>query len=263
MTETTTATPALTPASQRRAPRPLRALARAETRLFLRDPVTVLIAVVLPTVVLAGLGAVPALREPSEMFGGFRFTDYFAPSLLAINIAVLGLQNLPTGLVAYREKGILRRLSASPMNPAAVLVVQLLINVVTAAVGTVLMVAVAVFVLDVPAPRHPVGFVLTFLLGTSAVFAIGLVIAAVTPRARLAAGIGAVAFMLTQFFAGVYLPKFLLPEVVVRIGEFVPPGVGAFQGAWTGDGPAPVQLVVMALIAVAATTVAARFFRWE
>ena len=260
MTETTTATPTLTPAPQRRAPRPLRALARAETRLFLRDPVTVLIAVVLPTVVLAGLGAVPALREPSEMFGGFRFTDYFAPSLLAINIAVLGLQNLPTGLVAYREKGILRRLSASPMNPAAVLVVQLLINVVTAAVGTVLMVAVAVFVLDVPAPRHPVGFVLTFLLGTSAVFAIGLVIAAVTPRARLAAGIGAVAFMLTQFFAGVYLPKFLLPEVVVRIGEFVPPGVGAFQGAWTGDGPAP---VLMAVIAVAATTVAARFFRWE
>jgi ABC-2 type transport system permease protein len=263
MTETTTATPALTPAPQRRAPRPLRALARAETRLFLRDPVTVLIAVVLPTVVLAGLGAVPALREPSEMFGGFRFTDYFAPSLLAINIAVLGLQNLPTGLVAYREKGILRRLSASPMNPAAMLVVQLLINVVTAAVGTVLMVAVAVFVLDVPAPRHPVGFVLTFLLGTSAVFALGLMIAAVAPRARLAAGIGTVAFMLTQFFSGVYLPKFLLPDVVVRIGEFVPPATGAFQAAWLGDGPALSQLVVMAVIAVTATAVAARFFRWE
>lgn len=258
---TATATPTQTP--QRRAPRPLRALAMAETRLFLRDPVTVLIALVLPTVVLAGLGAVPALHEPSEIFGGLRFTDYFAPSLLAINIAVLGLQNLPTGLVTYREKGILRRLSATPVNPAAVLLVQLLINVVTAAAGTVLMVAVAVYVLDVPAPRHPVEFVLTFLLGTSAVFAMGLVIAAVTPRARLAAGIGTVAFMLTQFFAGVYLPRFLLPEVVVRIGEFVPPGVAAFQGAWTGHGPAPLQLVVMALIAVAATAVAARFFRWQ
>jgi ABC-2 type transport system permease protein len=263
MNETASATPTLARAPQRRAPRPLRALAVAETRLFLRDPLTVLLAVALPSVILAGLGAVPALREPSDVFGGIRFVDYFAPSLLAINIAVLGLQNLPTGLATYREKGVLRRLSATPMHPSAVLVVQLVINLVTVAVGTVLMLAVAVYAFDVPAPRHPVGFVLTFLLGTSAVFAIGLVIAAVAPRARLATGIGTVAFMLTQFFAGVYLPKYLLPEVVVRIGEFVPPGIGAFQGAWTGDGPGPLQLAVMAVIAVVTTAVAARFFRWE
>jgi ABC-2 type transport system permease protein len=254
-----------TPAREqhRSAARPLLALARAETRLFLRDPLTVLLGIGLPTVILAGLGAVPALREPADVFGGLRFTEYFAPSLLAVSIAVLGLQNLPTGLATYREKGILRRLSATPTSPATVLVVQLLINLVTAALGTALMVGVAVVVFDVPAPRHPTGFVLAFLLGTSAVFALGLLIAAVAPRARVATGIGSVVFMLAQFFAGVYLPKFLLPDVIVRIGEFVPPGIGAFQGAWTGDGPAPLQLAAMAVIAAAATATAVRFFRWE
>jgi ABC-2 type transport system permease protein len=248
---------------RRRAANPLLSLAVAEARLFLRDPVTVLLAMALPALILAGLAAVPALREPDDIFGGLRFTDYFAPALLAINIAVLGLQNLPTGLATYREKGVLRRFSATPMRPSAVLVVQLVINLVTAAAGTALMLMVAVLVLDVPAPRHPIGFVLTFLLGTSAVFALGLVIAALVPRARLATGIGTVAFMLTQFFSGVYLPKFLLPDVVVRIGEVVPPATGAFQAAWLGNGPAPSQLVVMAVIAVTATAVAARFFRWE
>jgi ABC-2 type transport system permease protein len=243
--------------------RPVLALARAEARLFLRDPFTTLLGVLLPAAVLAGLGAVPALRAPSEVFGGMRFVDYFSPSLLAISIAVLGVQNLPTGLATYREKGILRRLSATPVSPSAVLVVQLLLNLVTVAVGTVLMVTVAVVVFDVPAPRNPVGFVLAFACGTAAVFAIGLVIAAVAPRARVAAGIGTVVFMLTQFFAGVYLPKFLLPDVIVRISDFVPPGIGAFQGAWTGGGADPVQLAVMALIAAVATGVAARFFRWE
>ncbi len=162
---------------------------------------------------LAGLGAVPALREPAEVFGGLRFTEYFAPSLLAISIAVLGVQNLPTGLATYREKGILRRMSATPVSPFAVLVVQLLLNLVTVALGTVLMVAVAVGVFGVPAPRHPIGFALAFLCGTAAVFAIGLLIAAVAPRAKVATGIGTVVFMVTQFFAGVYLPKFLLPDV--------------------------------------------------
>jgi ABC-2 type transport system permease protein len=248
---------------QARRPRPLLALARAEARLFLRDPITVLLGVALPAAILAGLGAVPALREPADVFGGLRFTEYFAPSLLAISIAVLGLQNLPTALATYREKGILRRLSATPVSPGAVLVVQLLLNVVTAAVGTALMVAVAVVVFDVPTPRHPVGFALAFLCGTAAVFAVGLLVAALAPRARVATGVGSVVFMVTQFFAGVYLPKFLLPDVIVRIGEFVPPGIGAFQGAWTGDGADPAQLAVMALTALVATGLAARFFRWE
>jgi ABC-2 type transport system permease protein len=243
--------------------RPLLALTRAEARLFLRDPLTTLLGVLLPAAVLAGLGAVPALREPSEVFGGVRFVDFLAPSLLAISIAVLGVQNLPTGLATYREKGILRRLSATPVSPFAVLIVQLVLNLVTVALGTVLMVAVAVGVFGVAAPRHPLGFALAFVCGTAAVFAIGLLIAAVAPRSRVAAGIGTIVSMVTQFFAGVYLPKFLLPEVIVRVGEFVPPGIGAFQGAWTGDGADPAQLAVMALIAIMATGLAARFFRWE
>jgi ABC-2 type transport system permease protein len=241
----------------------LTTLARTETRLFLRDPVTVLVAVLLPTVVLAGLGAIPALREPAAVFGGLRFTDYFAPSLLAVSIAVLGMQNLPTGLATYREKGILRRLSATPMRPSAVLFVQLLINVVTAAAGTIVMVAVAVGVFDVPLPRHPLGFLAAFVLGTSAVFGVGLLVAALAPRARVATGVGTVLFMLSMFFAGVYLPKFLLPGVITAIGEYIPPGIDAFQVAWLGDGPAPLQLAVMAVIAVATTATAAKFFRWE
>ncbi|MBW0093603.1 ABC transporter permease [Pseudonocardia sp. KRD-184] len=238
-------------------------LARTELRLFLRDPATTLFGILLPAAVLAGLGSIPALREPAEVFGGLRFTEYFAPSLLAVSIAVLGLQTLPVGLATYREKGVLRRLSTTPVRPQAVIVAQLLINLVTAAAGSLLMVAVAVGVFDVPAPRHPLGFAAAFVVGTSAVFALGLVVAGVAPRARTAAAIGTVLFMLTQFFAGVYLPKFLLPETVVAIGSFVPPGITAFQDAWTGAGPQPVQLLVMALVAVAATAVAARFFRWE
>ena len=260
MTQLVTTSPVRQPVLRTR---PLLALAKAESRLFLRDPLTTLIGVVLPTVVLAGLGAIPALREPADVFGGLRFTEYFAPSLLAVSIAVLGVQNLPTGLASYREKGILRRMSATPVSPFAVLVVQLVLNLVTAGLGTVLMVAVAVGGLGVPAPRHPLGFALAFLCGTAAVFAIGLLIAALAPRAKLAGGIGSVVFMVTQFFAGVYLPKFLLPDVVVRVGEFVPPGIAAFQGAWTGTGADPLQLAVMALIAVVATGAAARFFRWE
>ena len=84
-------------------------LLATEARLWIRDPFNALFGVLLPGAVLAGLGAVPALREPAPMFGGGTFLEYFAPSMLAISVAVLGLQALPVGLATYREKGILRR----------------------------------------------------------------------------------------------------------------------------------------------------------
>ncbi len=238
-------------------------LARTEAVLYARDPVNLALIVLLPTVILAALGAVPALREPGDLFGGGTFLDVYAPSLLAISIAVLGVQTLPTTLVGYREKGILRRLSTTPMRPAAVLVVHLLINLVVAAAATLVMVAVAALVFDVPLPRHPVGFVLAWFVGTSAAFALGLVLAALAPRASVAAGVGVLCGLVIQFLSGVQLPKFLLPDLVVRIGEFVPPGTTAIQAAWTGDGPQPLPLVVMAAIAVLGAGVAARLFRWE
>ena len=96
------------------------------------------------------------------------------------------------------------------------------------------MFAVAHLVFGIPLPAHPLGFLAAIAAGTSAVFALGLVIAAVAPRARTATGAGTVLFLLVMFFAGVYLPKFLLPDVVLRIGEYVPPG----SRRWTTRGSA-------------------------
>ncbi|MGI5129143.1 ABC transporter permease [Pseudonocardia sp. CA-107938] len=238
-------------------------LARTEARLFLREPGNVLLALLLPTALLVGLGAVPALREPAARFGGQAFLTVFTPSLLGWSLAFLALQTMPAGLVAYREKGILRRLAITPVRPAVVLQVQLALNVATAVLGMLLMVTVAVAGFGIEPPRHPVAFAVTFVVGTASMFGLGLLIAARAPRAKAAAGVGTIALLVTQFFGGLYLPRFLLPEVVVRIGEFVPPGIGAFQSAWTGDGAAPVQLAVLAGIAVVATVAAVRLFRWE
>jgi len=241
----------------------LSTLARTELRLFLRDPVNTAIPVVLPSLVLAGLAAIPALRQPIEPTGGLSFVAYFAPSLLAISIAVLGFQVLPIGLATYRERGVLRRLSATPMRPASVLFVQLIINLVFATVGSLLLVALAVLLLDVPAPGHPLGFAAALVLGTAAVFAVGLLLAARAPRARTATGIGGIMFILAMFFGGVYLPKYLLPDWLIRVGDFIPPGSGAFSDTWVGSGLELVPLAAMAGIALAATATAARFFRWE
>ena len=203
------------------------------------------------------------MTEPSPAAGGYRFIDAWVPSLIVISLAMLALQSIPAAVATYREQGVLRRLATTPVHPANLLGAQLLIHVVVALAGIGLMLGLANAVYDVPMPKHPLAFVATLLLGVVSTFALGLIAASVARTAKIAGGIAMIAFLPIMFFGGVYLPRPLLPEVVRRIGDYIPPGSQPLQDAWVGAGVQPLQLVVLAGFAVIGTALAAKLFRWE
>jgi ABC-2 type transport system permease protein len=236
---------------------------KMESLLFLRERSMVVFSILFPTLLLLILGAIPALRTPDPIFGGARFIDTYLSSLVVITLAFLGLNKLPTTLATYREKGILRRLSTTPMNPAKLLAAQLIISLAAAVLSILLVVVVGNLVFDIDLPHNPGALILVVLLGASSLFAIGLVAAALAPTARAAGGWATVLFMVVMFFGGAYLPRYLLPTFLNRIGDYLPPGTQALQDAWLGTAPRLSHLVIMALIALLAGTVAAKSFRWE
>jgi len=241
----------------------LRALLRTEAKLLFREPVSWLAAIALPTAILLIFGTLFSDGQPDPAFGGLRFIDVFVPSLVVISVGTLGIQTLPIRLATYREKGVLRRLSTTPAHPLRLLVAQLITYLVTAAVALVLLVIVARVAFDVPLPRDPIGYLVAVLLGTSSLFVVGLVLAAVAPSARVATAVAIPLFFGVMFLGGVYVPRVALPDILVRIGDFTPPGVQGLQDAWMGVGPQLAPLVVMALITVVGGVIAARAFRWE
>jgi len=234
-----------------------------ETKLFLRTPFMPLAGILFPAVLLLAIGAIPGMTEPSPAAGGYRFIDAWVPSLIVISLAMLALQSIPGAVATYREQGVLRRLATTPVHPANLLGAQLLIHVVIALAGIGLVLGLANVVYDVPMPKHPMAFVATLLLGVVSMFALGLIAAAVASTSKAANGIAMIAFLPTMFFGGVYLPRPLLPEVLRRIGDYVPPGSQPLQDAWVGNGVQPLQLVVLAAFAVVGTALAAKLFRWE
>ncbi|MEV8440050.1 ABC transporter permease [Actinosynnema sp. NPDC051121] len=238
-------------------------IVNTEWKLFLREPAMVVFAVFFPTILLLVLGAIPALRTPDPQFGDQRFIDSYVSTLIVIALAFLGLNKLPSTVATYREKGVLRRFSTTPVHPARLLLAQLVVNVVAGVISVVLLMAVSRLVFDIDLPHHPLGFGVTCLLGMVSLSALGLLVAAWAPTARSAGGWATVVFMLVMFFGGAYLPRFLLPEFLVRVGDYLPPGVAALQEGWLGSAPDPVQLAILALTALVAGTVAAKSFRWE
>ena len=234
-----------------------------ETKLLIREPAWWLASIVLPSVILVILGVVFAPHRPEPALGDQRFIDLFVPSLLVITLATLGLQTLPVRMANYRERGVLRRLSTTPLHPGQILLAQLVIYVATAVIALILLIVVGHLAFAIPLPGNPIGYVAAFLVGMSSLFALGLLIAAVVPSTKAANTFGLPLFFVAMFLGGVYLPRWLLPEVIVTIGEFTPPGVDGLTRAWLGATVDVLPLAVMAGITVVIGVTAVRVFRWE
>jgi ABC-2 type transport system permease protein len=228
-------------------------LTTVETKLLLREPGS-LVSVLIPLFILVVFGS---SIGPGD--------TVLLPMALAIAVGLVGLYLLPTTMASYREHGILRRLSTTPLRPAVILAVQLVLQLVlvTAACGLLMAAATSLFGVGLP-PRLPAAL-LVFLLGTAAMFAIGLLIAALAPNGRAANGIGVLLYFPMAFLAGLIQPVDQMPATLARLGEYTP--LGAFRSAlhqvWSGDAPSLVSLVLLAAYAVLVSAVAARCFRWE
>lgn len=239
-----------------------------EARLLTREPVAISVGILLPTALLLGLGALPTLREPSPEFGGLRFVDTWAPMALILGMGILCVQHLPTTLAAYRERGVLRRMSTTPMHPGVLLSAQIIVVFAAAAVSAALLVLSSWLVLGVEPPSRPLLFTAAFAVGTASLIALGVLIAAVAPSAGAANGLSMALYMLLLLLGGVFLPSHVMPGFLARVGEFAPPGARLLLESWSGGAgdaglPQLTQLAIMAAIAVAAAALAARLFRWE
>ncbi|HEU5157402.1 MAG TPA: ABC transporter permease [Streptosporangiaceae bacterium] len=236
-----------------------------ESKLLLREKWPLLFVFALPLGLLLGFGAQPGSDKPNADLGGQSGAGYIAAIGAGVALTALGLQMLPSVLAAYRERGILRRLGVTPVPPAALLVAQVILNLISAVIVIAVLIVVGNLAFGTPVPQRFPEFFAAAILTMASLFAIGLFVAAVAPSGRGAQGIGLTLFFPSLFFGGVYIPREVMPSVLRQIGDYTPLGAGlkAMRDAWLGLEPRPLHLAIMAAYAVVAGTAAARFFRWE
>ena len=243
----------------------LTTMTRMEAKLFVRDPVNLFLVLALPVLLVVGFGLIPGFGEPDDFFGGQSGTEFIASLGIGVVLAILGLSILPTVLGTYRERGILKRLHASPVTPATLLVAQFAVIGVATLVSVVLTVGVGMAAFGLALPRNLPFFLLAVLLGAAALLSVGLLVAAVTPSAKAATVIGMLAFFPSMFLGGVYVPRDAFPGGLQAVSDVTPLGaaIEAVRDSWQGDTPRLVHLVTMVAWAVVAGALAARTFRWE
>lgn len=236
-----------------------------EARLTWRRPIALIAGVALPVMLTVLFGELPAFRQSPASFGGITLFDAYVPVLAVFSLALLALLGLPIPLASYRELGLLRRLSTTPVPPSWLLAAQGLVQLCVAVTGLAVILVLSIVAFGAPVPKSPGGLLVSVVLSIAGLFPIGLMIAAMSKTAGAASVIGRLAFFPLIFFAGLWLPRALMPPVLLDISNYSPlgPAVQAIQSSMLTGFPSVQPLLVLAGYAVVFGFLAKRFFRWE
>jgi ABC-2 type transport system permease protein len=236
-----------------------------EARLARRQPASLIAGIALPVVLLVIFSAIPAFRQPVAKLGGLTTLDVYVPILIVFSLGLVALFGLPMPLASYRELGLLRRLSTTPVPPWWLLAAQGVVQLCVALTGIVILLVTSVAVYGALVPKSPGALMFSIALTAAALFPVGLLIASVARTATGASVIGRLAFFPMIFFAGLWWPRELMPGVLQGVSNFTPLGaaVEAMQDSMQGQFPPAEPLLVLVAYALVFGFMAKRFFRWE
>ncbi|QTX05390.1 ABC transporter permease [Agromyces archimandritae] len=258
-----TAAPASAPARiARPGPRSWLVLMACEAKMVARDTAGLIVPLGMPLLILV----MSAQSAASEPVGGLTALEVFVlPLVFTVVIASIGVINMPSFLAYYRRSGILRRLAVTPASPAMVLVAQAVVSLAQALVGISVAFAVAVFAFGARPPLDPVGAAMAVALGIAAMYAVGMLVAALAPTPNSAVAIGLVAFFALGALGGLFGGMTTLPEPLAAVGEVLPFGasVQALSAAWAGWPIEPASLIALSAATLVCGGAAAAAFRWE
>ncbi|GFP24715.1 ABC-2 type transport system permease protein [Candidatus Hakubella thermalkaliphila] len=186
---------------------------------------------------------------------------------MGIIIAITGLMGIPISVATDREKGVLRRLRATPIRPQIILVGWVVVYFAVTLVGALLLVAVGKIVYNLRFDGNALHVFLAFTLGALSFFALGFVIASLAPTGRTANIVGMVLFFPMMFFSGATFPWKMLPEGVQMVGHVLPLTyvVQLLQGLWFAEpwGEHLLKVAVLFGMLIVGVVVSAKTFRWE
>ncbi|MDX6567952.1 MAG: type transport system permease protein [Gaiellales bacterium] len=195
------------------------------------------------------------------------YIDYLVPGLLAMAISQSAVFGIAFALVAFRAKGILRRLRLTPMPLGEFAAARVLMALCLALAQAVVLLAVGHFAFGVTIAGNLLSLLPLIVLGALCFIAIGLLVGSIAKTEDAAAAMANIVTLPMTFLAGVFFPLDSAPGVVQAVSKVLPltylanglrgVAVRDHSFAWTLP-----KLGVLAAFAVVIVAVSLRSFRW-
>lgn len=238
-----------------------------QIKAFYRDPQAVIFTIVMPVLIMAVLSLFNLqVRGPD---GGRRdYMDLLLPGMIAL-AATGGMQSVVFGVVRYKERGVLRRIKASPAGTLPFVGGIVASRMVTVALTALITYAVGRFLFGADLSGSALGLIALALASAPAFIAIGMIVVGLSKNEDQAGPMMFLFFMPMMLFSGMFVPRGGLNPAVAWVTHGLPmtylvdalqrvgfAGQGFSAALWT-------DLAGLALWGALATVIAGRTWRWE
>lgn len=238
---------------------------RLEQKIFWRNPQASLFMVLLPVALLVILGYLN--KNDHVPHSQLREVVLLAPGILTFGLIGTNYGNIATTLTSLRDRGVLKRLRATPMPPGVFIAGQigstLIVSVIVAAAVTTC--GWVLFGIHLALGAAP-AFVLALLVGSACFCALGLAVTGFIASTEAAGPVTNATYIPLAIVSGLFAPTDSQPGWLTKITDVFP--VRHFAEALQRPFASPhdpvgwVDLAVLAVWGVAASVIAVRYFRW-
>ena len=197
-----------------------------------------------------------------------KFIDFLMPGVVAMSIMQMGLFSVAFSFVQLKSRGVLRRLQATPIQPASFIFAQVFTRLTVSILQTLVLVGLAVLAFDAHLEGNLGVMLLLALLGGGVFVSMGFAVSGWARTEDVAAPVANAIALPMMFLSGVFFPRVAMPEPLRAVADFLPLSYltdalrnVAVDGAslWSQWGN------ILGLTAWLAVTffIAVRLFRWE
>lgn len=199
---------------------------------------------------------------------GIEYIDFLVPGILAMSLMNSGMIGLASAFVTYREKGILRRIRATPFPLSSFITARILSQLVISVAQAAILVTVGILAVGLTIRGNLLYVLIMVIIGSLGFLSLGFVISAFARNQETADSLANGMSFPMLFLSGVFFPVDAAPSWLQPIMRIMPLRylVDGLRNLMVRDGTLPEQwlnILVMLATGMVGFLLAVRFFRWE
>lgn len=212
----------------------------------------------------------PILTIKKEQVQGrnLRYVDFLTPGILGMTIMQLGVASVMFTFVVDRQRGVIRRIMATPISRRNYMAAHVLERLILAVLQVLVLLAVAVFGFKVAIVGSIWTLLLVVILGSALFLTLGFAVSAFVTTENQAPAIMQLVTLPQMFLSGVFfsrdaVPAFLKPIADVLPLTFVNEALRQVSTAGASLGDISGNIVGILVWSAITFVIAFRFFRLE
>lgn len=171
---------------------------------------------------MAGVSSYFSIKQEAINSRNLKYIDYLLPGLIAMSVMQMSVFSVAFLFVQYKEKGVLKRLAATPMLPVQFVGANTITRLVMSVAQTVIFIAVGILMLH----AHVIGsyalVLLIVLLGALMFLGLGFTISGIATTVESVPALANLIVFPMLFLGGTFFPITGMPHWIRVIAELLP-----------------------------------------